>query len=309
MTLKRVPSEQVLHRFVDRREALTWFRHLVDEPSGAQRAMWIHGQSGIGKSMLLSRLIKECCERDVRWLHAEWRDTRRFGYLDLMRRLRDEAGRDELFQLFNDQVNHFTSRDYDVRVKVDLGDIQNVRVLEDGRIQGGSGAQINVGHHIDDLRINVIRPDFDAEDRHIRIELTRAFVPCLQALARESPVVLLLDALEKADDATMTWIVEELLERLSRGELENVLLVLAGQVAPADSDQLRFDRCMRTWELKPLKPADVEELLRKDLDEEQARTLAGFMAANEQYLALTPLQVSMQVLNFRRYLVERGTGG
>lgn len=295
-----IPDEVVLREFVDRKPILAALRDMLDNPGSPRRAMWVYGPGGMGKSILLSRMMKECRERNARWLHAEWRDTERYSYLDLMRRLRDVSRRPDLFSLFTDQVNRFTKSGYPTEIKVDLGSISDINILENGRIEQG-GVEIHVGHVVKDLNITVVREDFDVCDRNARIELTRAFLPCMEALVSRRPMVLMLDALEKAHPSTLAWIFDELLERIGRDRLPNVFLVLAGRESAPDADLNRFRHCLRPYSLGLLQSDDIREFLRlRECSDEEVRLLAMVILAEADRRPPTPLEVATFMTNYQR---------
>jgi hypothetical protein len=297
----QIPDEVVLREFVDRKPILAAFRKMLTDTASPLRAMWVYGPGGMGKSILLSRLMLECRSCKVRWLHAEWRDTERYSYLDLMRRLRDVSRRLDLFSLFTDQVNRFTETGYPTQINVDLGNITDVQILENGRIEQG-GVEIHVGHVVRDLNITVVREDFDVGDMNARIELTRAFMPCLEALAGDRPIVLMLDALEKAHRGTMAWIFEELLDRIGRGRLPQVLLILAGRERASDADLARFRHCLRPHTLDLLREEDIQDFLRlRECTDEEVRLLARVILAESDRRPPTPLEVATFMTNYQRH--------
>ena len=297
-----IPAEYVLREFVDRKPILTAFREMLERPNGQRRVMWVYGGGGMGKSILLSRMMQECRERNIRWLHAEWRDTERYSYLALMRRLRDVSRRLDLFSLFNDQVNRFTQRGYPSEIKVDLGRISDIHILENGSITQGE-VEIHVGHVIKDLNITVVREDFDVEDRNARTELTRAFFPCLEVLVGDRPMVLMLDALEKAHRSTMAWIFEELLDRLGGNRLVNVLVVLAGRENVSDQDLSRFHHCLQPYPLDLLQAEDIREFLRRrEFTDAEIPILVRSILAVADRRPPTPLEVATFTTNYQRLM-------
>lgn len=298
-----IPSESVLREFVDRKPILKAFRNMLESPEAPFRVMWVYGDGGMGKSILLSRMMQECRERNIRWLHAEWRDTERYSYLDLMRRLRDVSRRLDLFSLFTDQVNRFTQSGYPTTIKVDLGNINDLHILENGRIEQG-GVEIHVGHVVKDLNVTLMREDFDVDDRNARIELTRAFLPCLRVLVGDQPIVLLLDALEKAHRGTMAWIFDELLERISRNRLPNVFVVLAGRESAPDDDLNRFRKCLQPYSLGLLQAEDIQEFLRlRECTDAEVQLLATVILAEAARRPPTPLEVATFTTNYQRQKV------
>ena len=125
--------------------------------------------------------MEECAKRKVDWVHMEWEDSRRFNYLDVMRQIR-EATDPALFQLFNDRVNFYTVPNYELKIALEPGLIQNVDVLKGGEIRQ-AGVTVHVGHKVEikDGMINAQRPDRDVTESQIVIDLTNAFMRCLKA--------------------------------------------------------------------------------------------------------------------------------
>jgi len=66
--------------------------------------------------------------------------------------------------------------------------------------------------------------------------INEAFFECLAGLAGDLPVAFFFDGCEQAPDEAMAWIRHELLDRLRTGELENVVVILAGRTHPDLSD-------------------------------------------------------------------------
>src|SRR5579864_3017269 len=97
-----IPAGHLLGEFVDRSLEIEAFHGLLD--GHGPPILRISGSGGMGKSSLLSRFMSECNKRSMRWIHLEWRDSRRYNYLDIMRRVR-EGSDPSLFHFFNDRVN------------------------------------------------------------------------------------------------------------------------------------------------------------------------------------------------------------
>src|SRR5208283_5056843 len=146
----------LLNEFVDRVNEVSDFCELLALSDSSIVCIW--GAAGIGKSALLARLIQECEHRGVRAVETEWRDSRRYSYLDLMRRIRDRT-RPELFYPFNDRVNFYTAPEYRLHLQVETGTIEHVQVTT-GNVDSGT-VNVHVGHQIEikDFMLNVLRPD------------------------------------------------------------------------------------------------------------------------------------------------------
>jgi len=259
----------------------------------SKRIMCLHGPGGIGKSVLLSRMMEECNKRDLEWLYIEWEDTKRFNYLDIMRKIRNNTV-PSLFQLFNDRVNFYTVPNYEMKIALEAGPIQNVEVLKGGEVKQ-SGVTVHVGHKVEikDSKINVKRPDRDVTEDEIVIDLTNAFMPCLKTLTNERPLILFFDALEKADDLAYAWIWDELLSRVRDEEIQNLIVILSGR-KKFEPDPTFFDSS-EVYALKPFRAEHILDYLEKrGLD--RMDYLAEFIFANSE--DGNPLQVAQGVNNF-----------
>ncbi len=289
----KIPAAHILKQFVNRTREVAGFENLLSDK--AKRIMCISGPGGIGKSVLLSRMMEKCAERKLDWVQIEWEDSRRFNYLDVMREIR-KATDPTLFQLFNDRVNFYTVPNYEMKITLDAGPIQNVEVLKGGEIKQ-SGVSVHVGHTVEikDSMINVQRPDRDVTENEIVIGITNAFMPCFKALTSEHPLVIFLDALEKADELANAWIWDELLTRVRDEELRNLLVILSGRNT-FEPDPTFFDSS-EVYVLKQFKSEHILDYLEKrGLD--RMDYLADFILANSA--GGNPLQVAQGVDNFIR---------
>src|SRR5262245_52423010 len=253
----------------------------------------------MGKSALLNRMIETCESRGTRWVYIEWRDSRRYNYLDMMRIIREDTV-PPLFALFNDRVNFHNAPQYRLQIPLEGGNIQNVQVLSGGEVQQ-SGVTVHIGHSIEikDLNLNMPRPDRNVTDNEILIYLTRAFMPCLQAVTAEKPLVIFFDALEKADKLTLDWIWEELLARVRDRDVTNLFVALAGR-EPIEPEPSFFD-CIDVYEMQPFQTDNVLEYLEKR-QLGRLEDLARFILAN---FGGNPLQIAQSVNNFLRFQNRR----
>ena len=234
--------------------------------------------------------MEKCAERKLDWVQIEWEDSRHFNYLDVMREIR-KATDPTLFQLFNDRVNFYTVPNYEM----------NVEVLKGGQIKQ-SGVTVHIGHTVEikDSMINVQRPDRDVTKNEIVIGMTNAFMPCFKALTSERPLVIFLDALEKADKLTNAWIWDELLTRVRDEELRNLLVILSGRNT-FEPDPTFFDSS-EVYALKPFKSEHILDYLEKrGLD--RMDFLADWILANSD--KGNPLKVAQDVDNYIRFQREK----
>ena len=250
-------NEYLLKSFVDRTTELETFSKIVKK--GAGHIFVVHGPGGMGKSLFLQRLIQECEELKAQSVLLEWDDSQRYNYRDIMRRIRDDTDI-ELFDLFTDRIKYFTERAYELKINISGGDIGEVEVLEGGEIRD-SDVTIHVGHNIEikDTQIDALRADRAFSEDEVRIELTHAFIPCLKAVTKKAPLVLFLDAIEKADALTPNWIERNLLAAIRDQTIPNFVAVVSGREC-FELDPSYFE-CSRILKLEPFELPDILDYL------------------------------------------------
>jgi hypothetical protein len=299
----KIPAVHVLEQFVNRVGELSRFEEMLTKRS--KRIMCISGPGGIGKSTLLIRMMKACEDRGLNWVYLEWADSRRYSYLDLMRAIRDKTEKPSLFQLFNDRVNFYFVPQYEPKITLQGGNIENVHVLSGGEIQQ-SGMTLQIGNRVEikDFNLNVPRPDKDVPLEQIIIDCTDAFMACVKGITENDPLVIILDAMEKADESTMTWIWKELLERVRDQAISNLSVVLSGR--QTFNPHPTFFNSTLLCEVKPFKDVDVIEYLRKrgiEVTTEEARKIAGLILAA---IGGDPLRIAQAV---NAYIVQQENRG
>ena len=179
--------------------------------------------------------------------------------------------------------------------------IQGVSVLQGAEVSQ-SQVTVNIGHNIEiiDRGLTTRRPDQDVSEQEMMIEVTRAFITCLQTATANSPLVIFLDALEKADALTLKWMWEELLEAVRDEQLEHLLVILSGRNG-FEPDPTFFD-AMDVYELHPFKTDNIFDYLVTRGLEKQADALADFILAISNG---NPLQVAMNVDTYLRMLRQK----
>jgi hypothetical protein len=259
--------------------------------------MCIHGGPGIGKSHLLQVMEQTCAARHIGWVEVAWLDEGRRDYKDVMRRIRDGT-QPELFALFNDRLNAYTVPNYKVQVELSGPLIQNVEVLNDGRVQQ-SGVTVHVGHTIGDLNVSGLRPDRDVSDDEVITNLSAVFRACLRAVIATQPLVVMMDGLEKADKRVLAWLRVEILRPMCTNELPNLLIVLAGRESLMLDEDPKFFELAATYELQPFQDEHVFEYVKRRGvgGEETVDTIATMILAARKR---NPLDVANMVNDYVR---------
>jgi len=105
------------------------------------------------------------------------------------------------------------------------------------------------------------RNDLGIPESDRMARLTDQFVKELSVVSRQRKVVIFLDAVEKATDATQRWVWGELLGALRDDRLANVCFVMGGRSQPAIDAGWRS--LIEEKQLGPLKLEHIVEYLAK----------------------------------------------
>jgi hypothetical protein len=263
----------LLHRrlaeFVDREDEMRRFVAMLE--CADKRIMFVCGDSGLGKSSLVAKMMHECGQRGLRKAEVVWTDTRPHDYLGLMRKIRDDLD-PGAFSSFSDLANFFTSNNYELVIKVEGA--ERVRVAQGAQIQNSVVGEV-AGIVIKDFMINVPRSDMAVPETERMARLTDRFVGDLKGYLARERAVLFLDAVEKMSADTRAWLWEELLTPVRDSALDNLTVVLCGQGRP-DLDR-DWELCVEVAEVQPLKRADIVEYLAKRGIGEEHRSELGTM--------------------------------
>jgi GTPase SAR1 family protein len=270
--------EHRLQEFVDRSKELTRFRAILDDER-AERIVIVWGEEATGKSSLLMRFAAELGQRQLVSAQVDWKGSRNYDFLAFLRSVRDQlrtqCGQHH-FAAFTDLVNFFTKPDYNLTLEVKQGG--SVGVLNNASISGATIGNVT-GVVIEDLKVVMPRQDLAISDGERVLKLTTAFAADLAAVTAERRLVLMLDSVEKIDEATQTWLWEEFLPLLREGQLGDLVLVLCGtQPPPNDAEWIRY---ILDLQMPPLAIDDIKEYLvrRKAAAEAELNSMAMLVAS------------------------------
>ncbi len=226
-----------------------------------KQIMLVEAPSGMGKSWLINWLRAECSKRQVPVSHLNLEQLvtdASLNYLGIVREARDQLG-PAYFNAMTKVINANTS-----------GGVSQAGQADDAVVQDSLG---------------LVLADSDQVRRQIKVRILDAFFNCLRAIP-QGRVVFLLDAYENLQDDLQKvqedaqnvrrnareWVERELLSRICRGELPNVLVGIAGRQVPRlDSPDLHLSDWSKfvippppkLTELELFSPDDVADYLRQ----------------------------------------------
>jgi hypothetical protein len=287
-----VTDRRVLRRlseFVDRDAEMAKFCAVLD--GAKQPIMIVHGETGMGKTSLLMRMVHECSLRSMSKAEVAWSDSNPHDYIAVMRKIRDALGAG-YFTAFTDLINYYTDAQYHPKLEVTLQVTGNISVASGMKIENSNVGDI-AGVILRDNMFVVPRANLAVPEAQRREELTKRFLLGLNLASQNSPIAVFFDATEKMSDDTRAWLWEQLLDSVRSGLLERVKFVLCGQQPPPQD---------RDWEdyrqaaaLSPLGLKDIVAYLAKRLPD-QAETMR--VEAAKIFLATTkglPMRVAADV--------------
>jgi GTPase SAR1 family protein len=262
--------ERLLAEFVNREKEMSQFCDMLDDTGTCVFAVW--GGGGVGKSSLLAKMIHEVASRKIQKSEITWTETRNHDYLAIMRKMRDDLG-PEHFVRFTDLVNFFTVPQYQLRVKIEGGQIS---VAEGARIEAGAQVGDIAGIIIKDATLTEPRADMQVSPSERRARLTDAFVEGVAAALQHKSAVVFFDAAEKMTEETEDWVWKELLPAACDFRLGRVKLVLCGRRKPT-VDRL-WQNVIDVAELQPLTAEHILAYLeRRGVDAAERKALADML--------------------------------
>jgi AAA ATPase domain len=292
-------SEQRLARFVNREGEMRSFYRMLDDPDWPRPVMVIWGEGGMGKSSLLLRMMHECSLHSLIKAELVFSNSRDQNYLDVMRKIREDVGAIKFGQ-FTQLVNFFYNREAPQRFEV-VVDAKGLVSVGEG-MSVGAGAQVGTmaGIVIKDAMFVTARPDLAIPESERRARLTDQFIEELEAAAAERKIVIFLDAIEKAPEATRSWIWEELVGALLHDHLANVRFVIGTRSQPI----IEQDCCslVEQRQLAPLKLEHIREyMIKRRIEPNEAVVAARWVLATT---GGNPLRVASAVEEMSRMLQE-----
>jgi hypothetical protein len=215
--------------------------------------MYVWGATGLGKTSLFYRLVKECEERELRKSILIWTDTRRHDYVDIMCKIKNDLGADT-FKPFADEINSLAGAPESNLSSPDAGNHESAPEIQT------SGLSME---NVPSIKASAIVPmsDMAAIERSRMIRLTDLFIDDLGKVLVSAPLVVLFDGVEKMPADTSTWFREELLQAVSDGRLPNICFLLCAQNKPDFGGIM--NQIIEEAELQPLQIEDVVEFLAK----------------------------------------------
>lgn len=249
---------QYLAWFVNREKQHRGFLKMLARETPKQ-IMVVEAPANMGKTWLIQVLRHECRAQDVPVTHFDFRDRRPWDYLTLVRQARDQLG-PASFNPMTQLINDLTGIEIRLttgpgRGEVSLGVATEGGTLADSTVSVGDVA----GRDIVKDNFFFVHADSERARRAVEIRITDAFFACLVRLTEARLAVFLFDSYEEVSQEADAWIQGQFLSRVRDGQLQNVLVVLAGRQVPALGSAWRH--MVAHTGLEPFTPEHVREYI------------------------------------------------
>lgn len=287
----------VLAAFVDRHVELSRFCEMLENDEKPIMIVW--GEDGIGKSSLLARLIHECGARKLRKAEVFVSKSRFNGYLEILRKIRDDLG-PELFPNFTQLVNYIFPLQPRAAVKIEVGGGAQ-SVLESAQLQNVTVHGDIAGVIIKDCMINVPDPSLNIPPQDRMNLLTAEFLKDLAPIVENGVLVVLFDDIQELTDETYKWLWDGVISALEEGRLKNIRFVLSGRAKPPLEGAAALS--VKEAPLQPLAVTDVEDYLARS-----GHIADGRVAAAQMLWAASggvPLKVALAVDSYFEFFKDK----
>lgn len=218
-------DDSARERFIDRDPDAASFGQFLDTNGCA--LMLVHGPSGVGKTWLLDRFMREAAR--CSWLTAAlvWRRTRHDSFLSLLKAYHEALGPQRMPDLSQalEVQQAYASRD---------STAGNIQIAQGADLAGAQIGRI-VGHEQHfvvhgDLHLGSQTSLELQKDRLLL--LTRAFCGDLVTLSTRERLLLILDGHDEMPPTTIDWLWEECIRLLDDARIwPRLKLVLCGETA------------------------------------------------------------------------------
>jgi len=251
--------DPTIESFVDREREKRLFQSLLGGGRG-KRIMTMQAGAGMGKTWLISNFQRECSRRRIPCALIDFSSSRVCDYIAILRSMRDSLGA-EHFNSFTTLVNQYYSRPNLPWRETDVADSSSVEIS--GSTLDSSRIESVAGHDI--IRDNFIvfagpsLPPHIIRDR-LTTEFRRCLIAFVNSLSIGDCVVWLFDSFEKADPETRDWLRDEFLCKIREGEVNRLVVVIAGQEVLHLA--MEWNHVALRCSLEPFSPQDYHDYLR-----------------------------------------------
>lgn len=238
-----------LREFVSRDEQIQIFKAMLNGVS-RNRILILAGDSGLGKTWLIDRLVHECEVQSVMWRSLTFnKETGAPSYVDILWSTCNLIGSSH-FSQFEQALDEYQSPTYRLELETS-GHMPTIVVGSDSELHRPVFGDI-AGISVSNPRFHSASPDLAALP--IQEELTDLFVRGLTGSCDGNCFVWFFDDCDYASDRTKFWLWEVLLPSVTRCA-QNLIVVMTRNNSESLDRRWRY-----VAEVQMLHPFSVEEI-------------------------------------------------
>jgi len=266
-----------LARFVDRGEELSKFQAFIR--SEEMTLFWVSGESGLGKSSFLTKLLVEAIPRDLIVVELSGSNARQADPVDLMTSIANQVTSYK-FEGFH----HALAEAQPDRLRLDIRSTGETVVAAGSEFNQSQIGTI-AGTNIENINVNITPNVASRLARDDLSRITDAFMIDL-AEAFSTPGVISIDAAERLPTRCHDWLMTELIP-IAIDRIQQLRILVCSQREPSLDDVLQPFVC--ACRLRPVGLEIVREYLKfydieKDVVEGAARAI--FVSSQGNMLAV-----------------------
>lgn len=249
-----------LAQFVDRSDEMSMFNEVLANTDIL--VMVVSAETGMGKTSLLMRMVKECTDKEIAYAKVDWSSIKVYDFLAALREVCAALGAQN-FDEFTKLADFYTE---DTSQSVAKGELTvnlsgaPIQVANNMQMTGSAGGDIAA---VVVKQLVIQRQDSPVSLQERRDKLTELFLQGLARVSHERQVVLFFSVIDKMPDHTHQWLWQGLLEPIMNLRIPHVRAVLLGQPRADNKIVENYQTLVATAELKPLAQHDIVAYLKK----------------------------------------------
>ncbi len=244
--------------FVNREKQTKGFLKMLNRET-EKAIMVITATADMGKTWAVQRMRHECSLVQSPCAHFDFRDRQPWDYLSITRQTRDQMGATH-FNLLTQTINESTG--VNIQLSGSAGDSGDVSIesVDISDVKDGQVEVTTAGRDVIKDNFFYVQADSETTRRAIEARITDAFFTGLTELAQEKPLAFFFDSYEDVTEEGGRWLQAQLLARIRDGQLENVIVILAGQQLPEFS-RSSWRHCLASTGLDPFEREHIVEYI------------------------------------------------
>ena len=234
MRLEKREIEVISKQFVDRKVPLRSFEKIIKSKTKKKRVFCVHGETNIGKTLLLKKLMLECQNKDLHMIFLSCRIGSTFtNFLPIIRAIHKDLNQD--FVRYQEAVIQGLTSLKQLNIQTGPGESGTGAIIS-GSVQGSINGVI-AGRDVNNFYI-VLGDERELQEPGVRSRITNEFLKDLIDYIKDNPIIFFFDEIGGLSKSTQEWLIKDFMRPLCRDSL-SACFVLAKE-EDLDQDLQQF---------------------------------------------------------------------